>query len=923
MGNIPAVRAQVFNGENTTKLLIGLVKKWSAIESKYAMSMKRATQDSTLGDALSFSEQGKEKGLGAGLLLFKTSLLDASVQAQEFSNNLIDDIVANLHSGGNEISHRQHMLLEEIEDLKAVFSSAFNTYHKECQTMRKSLGQYNRIIQQEDSELATQKLQPSSSDSESSSSPSTSENRARRTSRSSSFGRFSLSKRLASSGGQSPPVSPSSKSSSAMFGGLARSASGFLGRMRSGSGFSSPEQKESRLQLIASEIFKAQERASVYRVALNGLKRRSRDRLKTALRGLQDCARQRLELLQSNLRKVCVYLSSRYANDQFEVQTLSNVLASIDADLDLSSFVERYGNTKIATLSAEESTLVGGSAHIDGDINCDRTSECVNSEQDTSSNGIENSNPTASDRGQQGESTCDNDYTSVRTNTVSFREAPISANLFELALLYDYNLPVLPEIPSDVVRIVQPKTVKHGVNSSEASMSIETIDFASFVSQSEQPEQERRNYKRAETPESSPKPLSPEIVSIVSSDTIHSVEDRFMAVLLKRLNASKETRKELPQPQILDEIHIQLSQGSREERAYTVDKVVEIFRRIQNSQYQVAHSAGLVSVGSHICLPKASFDIVKCIAGWTLECLTEVRRLSKLETLLKAFHVIAHSTSADLELQTASESGKETLVTLLSSLKGHPQMQDFRFWDRALSSCIKASRQTIGVSESIDIAIQEVNVTLGRLIPFAQHMREVGWPRERIRSLMRVYILTLPSYTDTWKTMIDFLDSDLDAIETSENSVDKDFVSAGSNNFKAEAYVIYGEGALGVDIEDFSKDASENQEMPYAAKIKYVREGGTMHQAGVRSGGTILSIEGKDFQGASFVEVLHFLKESSILRPFQVTLGYIHSGSRYAEEESSNNCDHDDESAKDRRTKITDGDIEPEGGRTDSGKEVE
>ena len=83
-----------------------------------------------------------------------------------------------------------------------------------------------------------------------------------------------------------------------------------------------------------------------------------------------------------------------------------------------------------------------------------------------------------------------------------------------------------------------------------------------------------------------------------------------------------------------------------------------------------------------------------------------------------------------------------------------------------------------------------------------------------------------------------------------------------------------------------------------------------MHQAGVRSGGTILSIEGKDFEGASFVEVLHFLKESSLLRPFQVTLGYIRSERTCADEESSNDFNDDDESAKDRKTETIDGDDE-------------
>ena len=161
---------------------------------------------------------------------------------------------------------------------------------------------------------------------------------------------------------------------------------------------------------------------------------------------------------------------------------------------------------------------------------------------------------------------------------------------------------------------------------------------------------------------------------------------------------------------------------------------------------------------SLVFLTTASFDIVRSTAQITLDALPKARRLSKLEMLLKSFDSIAMLSPDPISAENDGDCSVAT--TLLCALREHPRLRDFRFWDQGLSSCIKASRQAVGVSESLDLDMQEVNVTLGRLIPFAQHMRTVGWTHVNIRRLMRVYILTLPSHKETWRTVLEFLSVD-------------------------------------------------------------------------------------------------------------------------------------------------------------------
>ena len=136
--------------------------------------------------------------------------------------------------------------------------------------------------------------------------------------------------------------------------------------MRSGSGYSSPDKIESRLEALSSEILSAQHDAEESRSALDALHCSTKLQIQSALNALEKCAGDRLELLQSSMRKVCVYVSSRFANGQYDVQMLSTMLVGINRDLDLNSFIlEHDRSSRVAVVQGNISINTGekGKAH--------------------------------------------------------------------------------------------------------------------------------------------------------------------------------------------------------------------------------------------------------------------------------------------------------------------------------------------------------------------------------------------------------------------------------------------------------------------------------------------------------------------------------------------------------------------------------
>ena len=74
--------------------------------------------------------------------------------------------------------------------------------------------------------------------------------------------------------------------------------------------------------------------------------------------------------------------------------------------------------------------------------------------------------------------------------------------------------------------------------------------------------------------------------------------------------------------------------------ASAVDGVLKIFHKIQASKSLIISGEGDDSGGgSQILLPMQSFDIVQSVAEATIAALQKARRLSRLETLLKAYRI--------------------------------------------------------------------------------------------------------------------------------------------------------------------------------------------------------------------------------------------------------------------------------------------
>jgi len=200
---------------------------------------------------------------------------------------------------------------------------------------------------------------------------------------------------------------------------------------------------------------------------------------------------------------------------------------------------------------------------------------------------------------------------------------------------------------------------------------------------------------------------------------------------------------------------------------------------------------------------------------------------------------------------------------------------------------------------------------MSQLLPFSEHMYMIGWSIREIRCLMRSYVLTLPTSKEQWASLVDYL-NDMDTSGKLRRCVPPDVVGAtklgncallseesGLEGWLVSTTSVEGEGELGMDVVDNTvetaielvaaekeekggaegaegaKGVVEKMECPrmigYSATVSRLRPGPAI-ASGMLGGGVIVAIEGRSMEGRTFIEIIHCLKEASLLRPFDVTL---------------------------------------------------
>jgi len=251
-------------------------------------------------------------------------------------------------------------------------------------------------------------------------------------------------------------------------------------------------------------------------------------------------------------------------------------------------------------------------------------------------------------------------------------------------------------------------------------------------------------------------------------------------------------------------------------------------------------------------------------------------------------------------------------------------------WDRALNESMRQARISIGFNDAMDHDLQEINVAIGTLIPYAQHMYTIGWPVNDIRGLLRTYTLTLPDRDKQWKVITGFVKDMIADQEEKSSRTGKitrcvppritrcvtyeqhitlsslllpkmlggnaweRYPSSSIIGWSLCTHMLVDEGELGLDIVD--NTAQENSKLlndvetitakiqtSYTATVVSLREGPAL-QSGMRKNGIVVAIEGRHTLQLSFIEVVHCLKEASILRPFSITLAYKSDASAKKEE---------------------------------------
>ncbi len=859
--HLPALRRSAKAHAASAAQLVALLRQWAALEAKMAAALQKLGSGS-----LGTLEHGS---LAAGVTLFRSNLLDKGVQAKEFAATLLDDIVDAVASGTQAIHERQRGLLGGLDKAKQHYERAYNA-------MQKSRRRCLKLVADCERQRAALSPPPQPPSSSSSSPPQADDTPGGDRDRDSPPRDSPPSPRTTRRRGSWRGSRGSSSSSSL--------GSGWLGRMRSGS--TNVERATARLQHLEQDAREAHAACVRESAALETLRNETRALLDERLEALEATWAARCELLGENMRKVCIYLSSRYANGQYDVQMMSNTLEVIDKDGDIQTFIRGVlqkddGNEQASSTTAAAAASAAAVANEE--------------EQQEQQEQQKQPQQEAGPAGQRGEGADSRDRAVGGTVSAKENSKQPSVALSDAActlLLDGYDIPDLPALPAELQSVPGPQTPppenkKCGVPPPPppGAAGVFVGNFHSFVGSSDArllPLEQRLVQEVQRLSGSSGSSTATDRPEGDGDDGNDQGDGGDGGAGDDRDeeddgdegdNAGNAEEDALDQNgdqrPILKEMETLLA---GQDGARAVNQVLDIFHEIRKAS------------GSSLSRP--AFNLVRSLAWVTLSAMggdgparRSTFKLGKLLTQLGA-----------LELQqSGSSSGVEGDRSLLLEVRSHPSLCDFGFWDRALNESVRESRRVMGFNDSMDIATQEVNVTMGALIPFAHHMRSCGWSKERVRSLLRIYTLTLPAHKEHWATILAFLDNGgrkggRPAAQPPGMDMWRTHPECACEGWVLRSFTLHGDTKFGVDVIDHATHQFETEETQkmrtggardlYTVTALQVREGGAFHAAGVPPGGVIVSIEGEHMRGTSFIEVVHNLKEAAILRPFAVTLAF-------------------------------------------------
>jgi hypothetical protein len=334
IGNLPAIQTQVEQQSTRTNNFIKTLQSWSIVEQSYSRGLEK------LGKNVLLMPSDNTSSLADGIGLFKSTLLDLSVQASEYSKNIVDDILKEVIHTNSKLLDQQYKAIKIIDTAYVKYDTTFVHYEKSNRYLSKLISAYEKQDQSNggtrercDSTNSTDGEKNKSFNSTDASSP------KQPRSRKSSWGRLSFTqasqaveKRVSRARADSP---------------TAAKALSFFGTMynpmpvdRNKVEYKQKQKHHAKLELMKTNIKEGQAICLSNRKTL-GLERTSTKNITTqALHALEALSEQRCTLLVENMRKICIYVSSRFANGQYDIQMFSKMLERIDFSNDSTLFVQ-------------------------------------------------------------------------------------------------------------------------------------------------------------------------------------------------------------------------------------------------------------------------------------------------------------------------------------------------------------------------------------------------------------------------------------------------------------------------------------------------------------------------------------------------------------------------------------------------------
>ena len=815
--NIPSIKLQLRQGSAQIDNFIVALRQWSSVEQSYSRGLQKVGE--------MFHILKNDATMTDGIGLFKSNVLDMGVQTSEYSKNLLDDVTTEITQTAAVTLEAQNKYLRSIDASINVYTKTFAQYEKSIRNLTKLTNNYKRQQQQQQLDQSSNgnTSPPTASDSTAAT------KKPRRRSRGKSWGRLSFSSNDSSGSGSSSGIGPSPTATAAK-------AFSFFDKMLNSS---DSERREVRLETAAKHMKEGHVLSTSLRSDLNELRNVSRSSIIAMLTKLEAISTERSVCLVENMRKVCIYLSSRFANGQYDTQMLSNMLETINVEKDRSIFVKQ--NIKNKKKKKKEEKTTSETSETSETTETTETIETV--DQDIT----------------------DNDHEKDQMSSDDERNQDMAIS--EYCLYYNNELPPVPIVPDY------------------------TLTFNERRDRARTPDGPPPRLSETPPPPPMPPPTMPSppklssspaaLTSMTSMTPFTPLEHRIVLSVQKKRDVSSLMNEFLETIQTFNK------------KGNGVDIYFHTYTSMTSSIDILNHSDAI------------PYDILLNMTKAVLENLVANKRMYQLDKILSNSSVVKRK---KLQLNDGNDNDETELKErrLLDDLCRHPFLIDFNMWDRCLNASIKQSRMNIGYNSAMDHDIQEINVAMGQLIPFAQTMYTIGWPIDDIRGLLRSYTLTLPEKVKQWNVLLGFM-NDLTTEENTSASnkivrcipltiKNEKIFNLGGNvwerypesllsEWSLSTCLIVGSGALGIDLIDnntlgTAKDSEtittttmRTVQEYYKATVIDLRDGPAL-QSGMKKNGVVVAIEGRHTLHLSFIEVVHRLKEASLLRPFSVTLAY-------------------------------------------------